>query len=80
MATETLALVARIWRDVLAVETIEPTDDFFALGGHSLLGSQVLARIDKETGARLPLRLFAECPTLDSFAHAVDAEVRATRR
>ncbi|KAF0646855.1 MULTISPECIES: phosphopantetheine-binding protein [Streptomyces] len=80
MESEMLALVARIWRDVLAVETIEPTDDFFELGGHSLLGSQVLARLGKETGARLSLRLFAECPTLESFAHAVDAEVRAGRR
>ncbi|MEW1614903.1 MULTISPECIES: phosphopantetheine-binding protein [unclassified Streptomyces] len=80
MESETVVLVSRIWREVLGVETIEPTDDFFELGGHSLLGSQVLARLGKETGARLPLHLFKECPTLESFGHAVDAQVRAEGR
>jgi acyl carrier protein len=35
---------------------VSAADNFFNLGGHSLLAFQVLARIEKETGLRLPPR------------------------
>jgi amino acid adenylation domain-containing protein len=51
--TDTERLLAVIWKDVLGVGTLGIDDDFFDLGGHSMLATQVVARIRKEsTGTR----------------------------
>jgi amino acid adenylation domain-containing protein len=49
-------LVAKIWADVLGQSRIGATDNFFDLGGHSLLSMMVVARIRSETGTRLSPR------------------------
>jgi amino acid adenylation domain-containing protein len=46
-----------LWRDLLGVDEIRPTDNFFDLGGHSLLSMQMIARIEREKGKRLSPRL-----------------------
>lgn len=51
-------LVARLWREVLDVAEVDVQDNFFDLGGHSLLSTQVVYRIEKETGHRLSPRMF----------------------
>jgi len=61
-AAETLAVMA-IWRELLGAEVIEPGDNFFALGGHSLLGTMVLARIREQFGVELSIRAIFEAPT-----------------
>lgn len=46
-------LLATIWSEILGVETLGIDDDFFDLGGHSMLATQVVARIRKDsTGTR----------------------------
>jgi amino acid adenylation domain-containing protein len=60
------AAVARIWAEVLGVERVEPGDEFFALGGHSLAAAQVAARVRQELGAPLAVA--------DVFAHPTVAE------
>ena len=47
-------------------------DDFFALGGHSLLGAQVIARL-ASAGGKLSLRDLFEAPTLGEFSSRVEA-------
>ncbi|MGW2708834.1 amino acid adenylation domain-containing protein [Streptomyces sp. NPDC001356] len=64
-------LVADIWQEVLRVEQVGAHDDFFALGGHSLLVSQVLARIRKRTGADLSVRDFYAGATVARLAELV---------
>jgi len=49
-------LLARIWKDALAVPRIGAHDNFFDLGGYSLLCFQVLERIEKETARRISPR------------------------
>ncbi|RAJ95573.1 amino acid adenylation domain-containing protein [Larkinella arboricola] len=58
----------RIWQMVLGLETISVTDDFFALGGHSLIAIQVMTQLEKETGKRLPLATLFEYPTIQKLA------------
>ncbi len=48
--TPTELRLADIWRDVLKVDELGVDDDFFDLGGHSMLATQVVARIGKEFG------------------------------
>jgi acyl transferase domain-containing protein len=69
-ATETL--VASIWRELLGVPRVSADDDFFALGGHSLMATAVLSRVKNARGVDLTLRAVFEAPTLGQFAAIVD--------
>ncbi|WP_298291164.1 non-ribosomal peptide synthetase [Thiomonas sp.] len=51
--TETERQLAALWSELLAVPGIQPDDNFFDLGGHSLLVMQALSRMEKLTGKRL---------------------------
>ena len=56
--------LARIWADVLGVDSIGPEDDFFALGGDSLAAAEIVARIEAENGRSLPLGILVRAPTV----------------
>ncbi|MGM1058436.1 amino acid adenylation domain-containing protein [Saccharothrix sp. Mg75] len=59
--------MARIWRDVLSMPADSPLgvhDNFFALGGHSLTATQMLARVRAALGADLPLAALFAAPTI----------------
>jgi amino acid adenylation domain-containing protein len=61
-------LLAGIWAEVLHVEQVGVHDHFFALGGYSLPGMQVISRVKNALGTEVPLRLLFEQPTLAAFA------------
>jgi surfactin family lipopeptide synthetase B/lichenysin synthetase B len=62
--------IAAIWGRALGVKTVNPDDNFFALGGHSLLGVKMIAEIQARLGMEeeLPLSDLMEYPTLGAFA------------
>ena len=68
-----LTAVRRAWVDALGVEAIEPHDDFFMLGGHSLLVLEVVDSVQEATGVEIPLRLFFNQPRIESLAAYVAA-------
>jgi len=72
-AEETLA---GIWQAVLKVEGIGAHDDFFALGGHSLSATQVVARVKTHFGIDLPLRVCFEARTVASMTEAIVARTQ----
>ncbi|MFL5542186.1 MAG: amino acid adenylation domain-containing protein [Longimicrobiaceae bacterium] len=72
--TPTEATLAAVWAEVLRVERVYADDDFYALGGQSLLAAQVAARVRDRLGVELPLRRVFEAPVLADLAAAVDAE------
>ncbi len=43
-------LLATVWRELLGIDTVDASDNFFDLGGHSLLVTQAIARMRKLTG------------------------------
>ncbi|WP_269856945.1 non-ribosomal peptide synthetase [Streptomyces sp. RPT161] len=73
--------LAAIWSDALGAEPIGTQDDFFDLGGDSILAARVLSRIRDELGARLSVRdvftartIAALAPLLDDPSAAAPAE------
>ncbi|GAB3930924.1 non-ribosomal peptide synthetase [Larkinella terrae] len=66
--TDIEKLVADIWKECLRLEKISVFDNFFELGGHSLIAVQVMTRLEKKTGKRLPLSMLFEYPTIEKLA------------
>ncbi|MEO8334162.1 MAG: amino acid adenylation domain-containing protein [bacterium] len=65
--------VAAIWREVLHVEQVGVHDDFFDIGGQSLLAMRVAGRIHSATGVRIPFRELFTMRTVESLAARVSA-------
>ncbi|MGW0182417.1 amino acid adenylation domain-containing protein, partial [Nocardia sp. NPDC003345] len=61
-------IVAGVFADVLGVARVGADDDFFALGGNSLIATQVAARIGAALDARVPVRMLFEAPTVAALA------------
>nr|QEO74129.1 condensation domain-containing protein [uncultured bacterium] len=61
-----------IWCAVLGISRAGSNDNFFDLGGHSLLGTQVVSRVRERFNVELPLRAIFESPTLSSLARRIE--------
>jgi acyl-CoA synthetase (AMP-forming)/AMP-acid ligase II/acyl carrier protein len=61
-------IIAGIWADVLGVGRVGAHDDFFGLGGHSLMATRVLARLRQAFATELPLRCLFEATTVAELA------------
>uniref|UniRef100_UPI00300C6EA8 phosphopantetheine-binding protein n=1 Tax=Nonomuraea sp. LPB2021202275-12-8 TaxID=3120159 RepID=UPI00300C6EA8 len=78
--SETERVLAGIWAEFLGVDRVGATDDFFALGGHSILAVQVVARVREVFGVELGLDDLFEAPTLADSAARIDAAERGAGR
>jgi amino acid adenylation domain-containing protein len=71
--TATEAALAHIWREVLGVDEVGVDDDFFAVGGHSLKATELVAGVARRLGVELPLHTLFSAPTVAGLARAVEA-------
>jgi acyl carrier protein len=66
--------LARLWQELLGVDRVGAADDFFEVGGHSLLAVKLFAEIERRFGRRLPLSTLYQAPTIGQLAELLSRE------
>jgi amino acid adenylation domain-containing protein len=69
--------LTEIWESVLDKHGIGPTDNFFDLGGHSLLVAKLLLRIEQRLGKKLSLANVFQAPTVRQLAALLEGETQS---
>jgi amino acid adenylation domain-containing protein len=67
-------LLVRIWEKVLGIKHVGVKDDFFDLGGHSILALRLAGEIKKQFGRDLPLAILFEKRTIERLAEALNQQ------
>jgi acyl carrier protein len=63
--------LAAIWCELLGLERISTTANFFDVGGHSLLATQLVSRIRRNLDVEIPLRTIFENPVLEDLCTVI---------
>ncbi|WP_245435613.1 amino acid adenylation domain-containing protein [Microvirga calopogonii] len=71
-STATEKTLAALWCDLLKVDSIGRNDNFFGLGGHSLLVMRAVSRLRETFGVDVQLRNLFERPTVAELAEVID--------
>jgi aryl carrier-like protein len=75
--TATEKKLAALWCDLLKIDSIGRNDNFFGLGGHSLLVMRAVSRMREAFGVDVQLRNLFERPTVAGLAEVIDGMVWA---
>jgi amino acid adenylation domain-containing protein len=67
--------LTQIWCDVLSIDKVGIHDNFFALGGHSLLVARMVGLIDRHCRMQISLALVFRNPTIAELARCLDSDV-----
>ncbi len=67
-------IVATTWQKVLGIEKIGIYDNFFDLGGSSLIGVEVISQLQKELNTHIPIVSIYERPTISSLAEFLTSD------
>lgn len=71
-ATETEQIILALWQELLGVDGLGVEDDYFALGGTSMIAARLFAEISRRFSVRLPLTTILEAPTVRALSHHVE--------
>lgn len=72
--TATEKTLAQLWQELLRLPRVGIHDNFFEIGGHSLLAMQFMTRVHNSFQAELSLRNIFETPTIAELANLVDSK------
>ncbi|MER2161285.1 non-ribosomal peptide synthase/polyketide synthase, partial [Rhodococcus sp. (in: high G+C Gram-positive bacteria)] len=68
-------VVAQTFADVLGIERVGLDDDFFALGGNSLIATRVMSRLGQALETKIPVRMLFDASTVEELAARIDGHV-----
>jgi amino acid adenylation domain-containing protein len=71
------SFLAELWAAMLGIDAVGVHDDFFEIGGHSLIAAEVLSRVQQEFGAVLAARVFYLHPTVAELTEAIQSLLAA---
>ena len=67
--------ISKIWEELLGRNSFSVHDDFFAVGGHSLLAIQLISRLREKFRVDVPVRRLFDTPTIEGVAQFIDAHL-----
>ncbi len=65
----------KIWESVLGIKNPDPKDDFFEIGGHSLLAVQLIAAVRKTFNTEIELQEIFDASTLKGMSEIIEKKV-----
>jgi amino acid adenylation domain-containing protein len=71
--------IAAVWQEVLGVDRVGAHDDFFDLGGQSILATRLAAKLRGELGMDVPIGMLMQAPTVEGLARALRGGERTVR-
>ena len=66
-------VLATIWKEILNINYVNPKDNFFDLGGHSISATQLVSRIREAFNIELPVHEIFDNPILENLANSIKA-------
>ncbi|HEX2222599.1 MAG TPA: phosphopantetheine-binding protein, partial [Thermoanaerobaculia bacterium] len=69
---ETERIIAGLWEEYLGIEPVGVHDNFFQLGGHSLLGMRLRTRLEETFQVELPMAVLLQSPTVEEIGVAIE--------
>lgn len=75
--TDTEKELTAVWREILSMASIGIHDNFFDVGGHSLLAIRLIQRIETALGASMPVSTLFKAPTIAEMARLIDSQKTA---
>jgi amino acid adenylation domain-containing protein len=75
--TEVEKVLAEIWSEMLGIERIGKHDNFFEIGGHSLIAFQMLSRINKKFSINMQIQTIFERQTMEELADQIANELQS---
>jgi len=70
----------KIWCEALKTEYVSGTDNFFEIGGNSLLAISIMSKIESEFNIELGLKTFFDSPRISDLAETIEIRLRQTSR
>lgn len=71
-ASKTEILLAQIWTEILKIDPISVHNNFFDIGGDSLMGTRIIAKVRERTGLDISLRMLFEFPTIQELSEQIE--------
>lgn len=68
---ETEHQLTKIWETLFVMETVGINDNFFEIGGNSLMAIRMISMIEQKLNVKLPITTLIECPTIEGIAQKI---------
>jgi amino acid adenylation domain-containing protein len=78
--SSTESRLVEIWKELLQVNPLSVTDDFFDLGGDSLLAAGLMVRVEQLFGKRISMATLFQAPTIQQLAAVLETHVPSASR
>ncbi|MDF2434356.1 MAG: hypothetical protein JWP44_3987 [Mucilaginibacter sp.] len=72
-------IMAEIWQQVFKIDRVGVNDNFYELGGHSLMGLQIISRFNKETGKKLTAAMLFKNPTIPALLASAEKSTKPSK-
>ena len=73
--TEIEILLGEIWKELLGLDDIVRTTDFFSIGGHSLLAMKIIFIVEQRFHVHLKTTDLFNAPTIEAFARVIQSAI-----